>query len=174
MTAQRLELDYVSPRRRAAWIGLVVLALGIAAAAILVERYREARFEFARIEATQRVAGAQPRPAHTIPKERLDDEYKQVESVVQQLALPWASLIQAVEDAGSSDVAVLQLQPEAQQRRLRLTAEARNHDAMLAYLRRLGETKALHEVHLLSHQVQLEDPRRPTQFSVQASFRATP
>lgn len=171
MTPRRLELDYVAPRRRVAWVGLAVLALGIVAAAVLLERYRAVQHEFARLQASQRVAGAPPRPARTIPKQRIDDEYKQVESAVHQLTLPWGALIQSVEEASSSDVAVLQLQPEAQQRRLRLTAEAKDHDAMLAYLRRLGETKLLHEVHLLSHQVQLEDPQRPTQFSLQASLK---
>jgi hypothetical protein len=174
MTPRRLELDYIAPRRRAPWLGLGVLALGIAAAAYLVERYRDGQLELARIEAIQGLFGAERRPARTASKERLEDDFKHVESVVQQLALPWAPLIQAVEAAGSDEVAVLQMQPEAQQRRLRLTAEAKNHDAMLAYLRRLGDTKTLHEVHLVSHQVQLDNPQRPVQFALQASFRGTP
>lgn len=174
MTPRRLELDYIAARRRAPWLGLVVLALGIAAAAHLIERYRDAQFEITRIDATQGLLSAERRPPRAVSKERLDDEYRQVESVVQQLTLPWASLIHAVEEAGGSEVAVLQLQPDAQQRRLRLTAEAKDYDAMLAYLQRLGETKVLHEVHLLSHQVQLEDAQRPTQFSLQATFRGAP
>jgi hypothetical protein len=174
MTTRRLELDHVAARRRAPWLGLGVLAVAIAAAAYLVERYRDSQLELARIEVTQGVVGAERRPASATSKARLEDEYKQVESVVQQLALPWATIIQAVEDAGTSQVAVLQLQPETQQRRLRLTAEAKDQDAIVAYLRRLGETKVLYEVHLVSHQVQLEDPQRPIQFALQASFRMTP
>jgi hypothetical protein len=67
---------------------------------------------------------------------------------------------------------VLQLQPEAQQRTLRLTAEAKNGDAMLGYVRRLGDNRVLSGVYLASHQVQMEEPSRPIQFSVQASFRS--
>lgn len=174
MTPRRLELDYVAARRRAPWLGLAVLALGIAVAAHLVERYRDAQRALARIEVAQGLIGAERPAARVVPKERIEEEFKQVESVVQQLTLPWAPLIQAVEDAGSSEVAVLQMQPEARERRLRLTAEAKNHDAMLAYLRRLGGNKVLHEIHLVSHQVMIDQPQRPIQFSLQASFREAP
>ena len=42
---------------------------------------------------------------------------------------------------------------------------------MLQYLKRLGATGSFAEVHLLSHQVREDDPQRPIQFSVQATFR---
>jgi Tfp pilus assembly protein PilN len=82
-------------------------------------------------------------------------------------------MIEAVEAASSSEVTVLQLQPETQQRNLRLTAEAKTREAMLRYVRRLGETRVLSGVHLVNHHVQVEDPSRPIQFGVQASFRNT-
>src|SRR6059036_3891169 len=69
------------------------------------------------------------------------------------------------------DVAILQLQPDAEQRLLRLTAEARDREAMFEYLRRLGGAQGLADVHLVSHQVQREDPQRPIQFAVQAAIR---
>src|SRR2546421_411835 len=48
---------------------------------------------------------------------------------------------------------------------------ARYRDAMFEYLRRLGSAQGLAEVHLVSHQVQREDPQRPIQFSVQAAIK---
>jgi len=51
-----------------------------------------------------------------------------------------------------------------------VTAAAAQERAMLEYLRRLGSGFA--EVHLLSHQIREDEPQRPIQFSVQASFRA--
>ena len=76
--------------------------------------------------------------------------------------------------ASTADVAILQLQPEAQQRLLRVVGEARNQEAMFEYLRRLERTEPLWNVHLVSHQVQLEDPQRSVQFSLQAAFREAP
>jgi hypothetical protein len=43
---------------------------------------------------------------------------------------------------------------------------------MLEYLRRVGAARGFSEVHLLSHQVREDDPARPIQFSLQASFRS--
>jgi len=67
-------------------------------------------------------------------------------------------------------VALLQLEPEAQRRLLKVTAEARDRDAMFAYLRALAASGELGEVSLLRHQVQLYNPQKPIRFSLQASF----
>ena len=77
----------------------------------------------------------------------------------------------ALEGQDTGYQTVLQLQPETQQRSLRLTAEAKTREAMLRYVRRLGETRVLSGVHLVNHHVQVEDPSRPIQFGVQATFR---
>jgi Tfp pilus assembly protein PilN len=109
-----------------------------------------------------------------VPRQRADEQAKEVDAVVRQLTLPWGPLIETVENAGSKDVAILQLQPEAQQRVLRITAEARSQDAMVDYLKRLSEARGFAQVHLLSHQVQQDDPNRPVQFAAQASFGGMP
>jgi hypothetical protein len=135
-----------------------------------VEREHKARLELQRIETARGLLPAGPRTPKTIPKERLDEQFRNAETVVRQLTLPWASLFHTLEEAASGDVAILQLQPEAQQRLLRATAEARDQEAMFEYLRRLAAARMLANVHLVSHQVQIEDPQRPIQFSVQARF----
>jgi Tfp pilus assembly protein PilN len=111
------------------------------------------------------------RPAKPIPRERVEEEARNAESVVRQLTLPWAALISTIEQAVTGDVAILQLQPDAENRLLRLTAETRQREAMFSFVRRLGEAPLLTDVHLVSHQVQREDPQHPVQFSVQASIR---
>lgn len=172
MTLHRLELDYVAPPRRSPWAGLSVLALALTVAGFLAMHYGEVRRELAAAEAARGLLN-EGRPARTVPRERLEDETKQVDAVVRQLTLPWAQMIETIENASIGEVAVLQVQPEAEQRRLRLTAEAKTREAMLRYIRRLEESKVLSEVHLVSHQVQLDDPSRPVQFALQASFMGT-
>jgi Tfp pilus assembly protein PilN len=149
----------------------VLLALSLALASHLFMRYRDAREEALRLETASGLISPERRPVRAVPRERLEAEAKAAEAVVRQLTVPWAGLVGALEQAATRDVALLQLQPDAEQRRLRLTAEARDREAMFAYLRRLEAAPALAEVHLVSHQVQNDDPRRPIQFSLQADVR---
>lgn len=171
MSHRRLELDYLAPPRRAAWPGIVVLAISLALGGYLFERYRDASEALVRLEAQSGLLSPERRPVRALSRERLDAETKAAESVVRQLTVPWAALVATLEQASTREVALLQLQPEAEQRRLRLTAEARDREAMFAYLARLEKAPALAEVHLVSHQVQNEDPQRPIQFSLQAVLR---
>lgn len=171
---RRLELDFIAPPRRPLWPGVLLLALALAVASALGVRYRSVLIELQVLETAGGLVSAERRPQRAIPRERLEEEAKNAESVVRQLTLPWASLVETVEQASTRDVALLQLQPDAQQRLLRLTAEARHQEAMLEYLRRLVSARALADVHVVSHQVQKEDPQRPIQFAVQASLRGVP
>jgi hypothetical protein len=170
----RLELDYIAPPRRPLWPGVLLLAVSLAVAGELFMRYRQVQVELARLETASGLVNVERRSMRAIPKERLEEEAKNAETVIRQLTLPWASLVETVEEAATRDVAILQLQPDAQQRLLRLTAEARHQEAMFEYLRRLAATRILTDVHVVSHQVQLENPQRPIQFAVQASFRGVP
>jgi Tfp pilus assembly protein PilN len=172
--SRRLELDYVVPPRRPLWLGLLLLAIALGIAADLVKRFGVARDERSRIETTQGLLNTERPVAAALPVERLDEQVKSAETIVRQLTLPWATLIEVLEGATTQDVAVLQVQPEAQQRVLRITAEARNHKAMLQYLQKLAASRALDEVHLLNHQVQIDDPQKPLQFSLQATFKVAP
>ena len=172
MSPLRVELDYVAAPRRPWWIGVSVLILALAVAGDMVLRYRDARNQLAAVDAAQGLLNADRRPQRAVPKDRLDAEAKIIDAAVRQLSIPWAQMIEAVEAASTSEVTVLQLQPETQQRSLRLTAEAKNREAMLRYVRRLGATRVLSGVHLVNHHVQTEDPSRPVQFGVQAAFRS--
>jgi hypothetical protein len=171
MKPRHVELDYIAPPRHPVWPGVLLLAFSLAIAGALIPRYRDAQLELAGLQATASLIGAERRPARTVPKERLDEEVKGAEAVMRQLSLPWGSLVEAIEQASTREVAVLQLQPDADNRVVRLTAEARNSKAMFEYVRRLGAAKGLADAHVVSHHLQREDPQRPIQFSVQAALR---
>ena len=174
MKPRRLELDHLAPIRYPRWPGYALLAVSLLVAGEMTQRYREAQNEAERLEATQGLLVTKRPAASKAPKSRIDEQAKEVDAVVRQLTLPWGPLIETVENAGTKDVAILQLQPEAQQRVLRIAGEARSQDAMVDYLKRLAEARGFAQVHLLSHQVQQDDPNRPVQFAAQASFRGMP
>jgi hypothetical protein len=171
MSLPRAELDYVAPPRRPRAAGIALLAIALGVAGVLLGRYQDVKLEIVRIEAAQDMLTGERRPV--VARKSLDDEIKGAEAVARQLALPWAAMVQAVEGASSSEVALLQMQPDAQQRQLRLTAEAHSEQAMLAYLERLAAAPLLADVHIASHQVMLEEPRRPIQFTVLARLKGT-
>lgn len=171
--APRLSLDYVAEVRRPSWPGILVLALSLALGAWLFWRYLDAREDLAQLEATSALIAPERRPVRALPRERLAEEARSAEAVVRQLAVPWGPLVQAIEQAATRDVALLQLQPDAESRSLKLTAEARHREAMFEYLHRLGAARGLDEVHLVSHQVLGAEAQRAIQFSVQASIRGS-
>lgn len=171
MSRNPLQLDFVVPRRRGRLVGLIVLSISLAVAGGLVFKFKQTQERLHELAAAEALlSGARPAPA--IPRERLEGEMKIAQATVRQLAIPWAQLIDSLERAAVKEVAVLNIQPDAQSRVLRVTAEARAEGLMLEYLRRLGATGSFSEVHLVSHQVREDDSLRPIQFSVQASFRS--
>jgi len=141
---------------------------------VLFKEYRDTQLELARLEAAAGLLGGERRPARAVSKERLDEEVKAAETVVRSLTLPWAALVETLERTATRDVALLQLQPDAQTRVLRLTLEARSRQAMFDYARRLGASGLLADAHILSHQVMADDPQKRIQFSVQAVLRDPP
>ena len=168
-----LELDFVVAPRRPRLAGLLVMAAALAVAGTLAHRYSETQQRLQRLQASDSLLRASPAP-RAVPRERLDEQVKSAQAVVRQLALPWAELIDSLERSAMREVSVLHVQPDAQQRLMRVTAEARGEAQMLEYLRRVGAARSFAEVHLVSHQVREDDPLRPIQFSLQASFRSAP
>jgi hypothetical protein len=171
MKPSPLQLDFIQPPRRPVWLGLLLLAIALGVAAELVLRWQDTRGELRRIEAANNLLNGERPRAKPVPVERLDEHLKSAEAVVRNLTLPWASLIETLESTTTPDVAVLQIQPDAQQGLLRISGEARNQGAMWQYVRSLSAAQSLQEVHLLNHQVQQEDPQKPLQFSLQARIK---
>jgi hypothetical protein len=170
MTAARIELDYVASPRRPLWLGIAVLGVSVALAGDLALRQHAVHRDLTALAAVQ---GARDMVPARGPSKAAEEEVKQAETVVRQLTLPWADIIRAIEAASMRDVGVLNMQPDAQHRVLKLTAEAKSREAMLEYVRRIAQTKGLSNVYIVNHQVRAEDPSRPIQFSVQASLGAT-
>ena len=168
-----LELDFVATPRRLRLAGLMVMALALGVAGTLLHKHQSAQQRLQQLQAAESLLSSARAP-RVVPRERLDEQLKSAQATVRQLALPWAELIDALERSAMREVSLLNIQPDAQQRLLRLTAEARSEAQMLEYLRRVGAAGRFSEVHLVSHQLREDEGPRRVQFSLQATFRAGP
>jgi hypothetical protein len=164
----RVELDYIAAARRPRAVGIALLLASLICAGSVLERYLEARTAGERFVAARALL---PGEHHATRKRSTGDQMKHAQAVVGQLALPWAAMIRSVEMADSPEVALMQMEPDPRERRLRVMAEAKNEQSMLEYVRRLGLANDLTDVHLANHQILLEDPKHPYQFTALARLR---
>ena len=83
--------------------------------------------------------------------------------------MPWATLFVALESVAGRNVALLSIEPSAQRQEVRITAEAKNSEAMLDFLEAL-RGQSLREVVLVSHQIQAQAPGTPLRFQARAQW----
>jgi hypothetical protein len=95
-----------------------------------------------------------------------------VNASVQQLNLPWRGLHDAVQAATPASIALLALEPDAKKSTVRITAEAKSSDDMIAYVEQLERIEWFTTVLLARHEIKEQDPNRPIRFQVDAQWRA--
>lgn len=106
-----------------------------------------------------------PPPAPGLPR----GARKAVAAVRSELQIPWAQFLASLEATPSRDVTLIGIAPATTQHWVRITAEARNADAMLDYLAAL-RSKTFPRILLTSHQVESHDPGTPIRFVVRAQW----
>lgn len=94
----------------------------------------------------------------------------QMRSVSQQLQRPWQQLFAMLEAMPQEDVALLSLTPDARKGQVRISAEARNLEAMLQYHQRLERSDELSDVSLLNHEVVAGQAEHPVRFNLTATW----
>lgn len=95
-----------------------------------------------------------------------------VNAAILQLNLPWRDLAAALGEATPNTIALLALEPDAKRRTVRISAEARSSDEMLAYITRLQAEEWFSSVVLLRHEVMEQDPNRPLRFQVSVQWES--
>jgi Tfp pilus assembly protein PilN len=173
-----LKLDYLTDGRNL-WLGLAVLLAGLCGTLIMLWSYHEGSQKIARQELV--IAGIRSENAaklELIPveadSEKITLETNQAKVIILALNLPWKELFAAVETYTKDDVAVLSIEPDSQKGFVRINAEAKSLDSMLAYLAYLQKTPLFREVELVNHQIQEQDPQQPVRFMLQASWGGHP
>jgi Tfp pilus assembly protein PilN len=171
-----LAFDF-APRSSALHRVLNVLLLGAVCAALYVAN---GWFVFARQHDTweagqaaaaksQRTGGADD-ANRKVRAAQEEAEVAYANKVIERLALPWDRLFNAMEATVDEQVVLLGVEPDVDKRSITVTAEARNLVAMLAYARRLGANALFRDVHVQSHQLQVQDPQHPVRFVLGARW----
>ncbi|MDN4059306.1 PilN domain-containing protein [Massilia sp. YIM B02769] len=183
---KRVRLDFARPGvRRALFLappgvwGPLFAALVVCGVALVhALDYREAREEVDALQSALRArAGAPPMQPAAQRAGRTNTPVSEqqataVNAAVMQLNLPWRALHDAVREATPATVALLALEPDARKRVLRITAEARSSDDMIAYVEQLQTQKWFGAVTLVRHEIGEQDPSRPIRFQVDAQWGA--
>ncbi|MNH34421.1 hypothetical protein D3C79_950170 [compost metagenome] len=73
-----------------------------------------------------------------------------------------------LEGLPQDDIALLTLTPDARKGQLRISAEARDLEAMLAFHKRLEASAELRDVSLLNHEIIAKQAEHPVQFNLSA------
>ena len=93
-----------------------------------------------------------------------------VNGAILQLNLPWRDLQDAVAAATPGTVALLTLEPDPRKHALKLTAEAKNSDDMIAYIEKLKQQDFFSAVLLTRHEINLQDANLPIRFQLEVQW----
>jgi Tfp pilus assembly protein PilN len=94
-----------------------------------------------------------------------------VNAAVLQLNLPWRALHDAVQAGTPANIALLALEPDARKNTVRITAEAKSSDDMIAYVEQLQKGDWFSAVSLTRHEINEQDSNRPIRFQLDARWR---
>lgn len=171
-----LFLDYRRDNPAQHRVGLIVLALVVLGCAATGIYYRNLSAQAAHLEALVDKADLQLHPGRpgamtsAAGAQQTGTEIKAANEIIMQLTLPWNDLFNALEEANSSNIALLGIEPNADKRLVRVSGEAKNSAALFDYIRVLQASKTMSGVYLKHQQVQERNPEKPIRFTLDASW----
>ncbi len=171
-----MDSDFVTQRRSIGVVGMLLALVGLCASAWVILAYVDHARQRDSWEAklleikkmARRTPGVIVEPQRD--SRELQQEVRIANTVLRQIAVPWDTLFREIEANTHESVALLSVQPDVQNRVVRIAGEARSLDALLDYIRRLGTTKALTNIFLTGHEIKAQDAQRPVSFSLVAAW----
>lgn len=167
----RRSLFHIHPAVLAlAGVGLLLCAGAVFGYWRLLEQQREREHQLQHMR--ERVAVLSARPVEVTKVAIPEAQASFVNGAILQLNLPWRELQDAVLAATPRNVALLAMEPDPRQRILKITAETKNSDDMVAYIEALKEQESFSGVLLSRHEINEQDPNRPLRFQLEATWLA--
>jgi len=179
MSQPPLRLDFCRPAmQRPGWLAWLLLAAALAAMAAVVNEQAQADDTVATLQQHHERLQARlhNKPRSAKGTERLDAaaarRIQQANTAIDQMTIPWDGLFRTVEAADAREIGLLALVPNAQDRSLRLSGEARRIDDVLAYVDRLSTQAGLQGVHLLAYDTAEREGLAIVSFTLAAQWQA--
>lgn len=167
-----LLVDFARPLRRARIASApLLIAVAVATGSLALWRM-QLQSEVALLDSqlNKLATGAGVFAQDTPPDAAVEQQIRQANEVIEQIALPWDRLFRAVEGAATADVTLLAIAPDVRTGNVQLRAETAEAEAMFAYAKRLAEQPELKRVMLVEHRTEAGELARPLQFVVTASW----
>ncbi len=167
-----LAIDYAAVARRILWARNALALIAVAFAVDTGYRYIALKSEVEqKAAALARAPSTQPTRRPVTPNvSHAAEEYNFARQTVNRLATPWDQLFDALEAAHSKDVVLLSVEPDAENRTVTITGEAKDYLVALGYLANLAQQRSLTRVHLVHHEVRRQLSLRPLLFSISAGW----
>jgi Tfp pilus assembly protein PilN len=157
---------------RPAWAMLSAVVVLAAALAFMHIAVTNRQSEIGQLQAQSQARTAAPVRAPIVARPPVPEaQAAAVNAAVLQLNLPWRALHDAVQAGTPANIALLALEPDARKSTLRITAEAKSSDDMIAYVEQLKNSEWFSGVLLSRHEINEQDPNRPIRFQLDAQWR---
>ncbi|MFM0068940.1 PilN domain-containing protein [Paraburkholderia aspalathi] len=174
-----LDLAPVSWRRHLHRMRPAARVLSLAALLLCVVAGFHAHKLLARLDSLDsqaaRLAARAEQSAHasmTVSSAPIDPKQRvAVNAAVARLNLPWSDILNAVEAATPSQVALLSIAPEAGRELLRIEAESSGSESMIEYLKALERQPSFGRVNLVKHELAKDGMDGVTRFQIEAQWR---
>ena len=142
-----------------AWFGATQLAALADEHSALVQRVAQAA-----------VAAPKAEPARPPPRPLSLREVDALNAVARRLNTPWPDIFAALERSAPADIALLGVEPDARQTRLRGSGQAKDPQAMVGYIERLSSQWPFVQARLVRHELDEKDGARPLKFQFEVSM----
>lgn len=171
----RLRIDFASRRGNPVPAGVLLLVVAGMLLAVSAERLWRAQQSNERARdvletAVRRENVKAPRLAVS-PTPQAKQAERQSRAVLRELTVPWQALLAIVEDYPGKDVALIGIDQNPVQNQIRITAEAKDLDGMVAYLKYLQDSALLGQAVLSAHLIENNVPGTPVRFQIAATWR---
>lgn len=153
--------------------GVLIAVLIFFAAADIRHETEARRDHLSQVELQLQSRGLRLAPLSAGEEKASAASMAEMRRITAQMNLPWDGLFVMLESQPRKDVALLALTPDARKGQVRITAEARDLSAMLAFHRALEVSAALSDVSLLNHEIVTEQAERPIRFNLLAMWEVT-
>lgn len=172
-----IKIDFAAPARRSSKNSVAILVIGALLAGAAVFDDSTQSDEILALQTQQKHA------KNALQRTRLETSggngialagFKQSDIVVHRLATPWGGLLGALEQAQNESIALLGVEPDSHRGSLRLSGEAKDLPALVAYMKSIEGKGGISAVRLLTQQVKPDDAQHPVVFVVEARWTALP